>query len=92
VVAQLRPGELAAAADACRHTADPRNAATDHLWWNWCRMPPGLSGDRRGASTVAVLPAVAEHLAQWLHRDLDVQPANRSARAALASALAAATA
>jgi len=30
--------------DLVDEAADPANRATDGIWWNWCRMPAGVSG------------------------------------------------
>jgi hypothetical protein len=88
VVVELRPGELERAVEAQWATADPRNTATDDLAWNWCRMPAGVSRPSdASAASVACIPAVAAHLAEWLDRDLSPQPAGVSARQALAAAL-----
>jgi hypothetical protein len=86
VVVELRPGELERAADAFWATADPRNAAADRLWWNWCRMPAGTSVAATPAS-VAVIPAVVPHLVEWLGRDLDAAPGGVAATDALIAAL-----
>jgi hypothetical protein len=84
VVADLRAGELRAAIDTCRATADPGNRAGDDLAWNWCRMPPGLSV--RDESSVALLAGAAPLLSEWIGRE----PALREsapAREALLGAL-----
>lgn len=75
VVVELRPGELERAASAHWATADPRNAATDVLPWNWCRMPVGLSARRQSPTSVAVIPAVVPHLSEWLGRKIHAEPA-----------------
>jgi hypothetical protein len=85
VVAELRPGELQTALDTYAATADPRNTGADRLYWNWCRMPAGVSGD---GSSVAVVRAVALHLSEWLGRDVETSPTGVHARDALAAALA----
>jgi 2',3'-cyclic-nucleotide 2'-phosphodiesterase (5'-nucleotidase family) len=87
VVVELRPGELRAAADAYRTAADPRNVDADRPHWNWCRMPAGTSVGSGRPTTVAVLPAVVPHLAEWLGSDLTAEPAGVSARDALIGAL-----
>jgi hypothetical protein len=83
VIGDISRGELDRAREAHWETADPRNSATDSLWWNWCRMPAGISGDAHDAGSVAVVPAVVDHLSQWLNRDLDAEPADVTARQAL---------
>jgi hypothetical protein len=51
-------------------------------------MPAGVSRPSdASAASVACIPAVAAHLAEWLDRGLSPQPAGVSARQALASAL-----
>jgi hypothetical protein len=87
VVVELRPGELERVAASYWATADPRNAAADRLWWNWCRMPAGTSVGAASPSTVAVIPGVVEHLCGWLGRDLAAEPGGVSARDALIRAL-----
>ena len=87
VVVELREGELDAAVEAHWAIADPSNAAGDALAWNWCRMPAGVSRGERAPASVACIPAVADHLAGWLDRDLAPQPAGVSALEALTRAL-----
>jgi hypothetical protein len=87
VVAELRPGELRAVAEAHWATADPRNTSTDHLAWNWCRMPVGVSAAAREPATVAVIPGVVPHLSEWLGREVRSAPAGVPAREALVAAL-----
>jgi hypothetical protein len=87
VVVELRPGELRAAARAYRAAADPGNTATDHLAWNWCRMPAATSTDRADPGTVAVIPGVVAHLSEWLGREVESEPAGVPAREALVAAL-----
>ncbi len=87
VVAELQPGELAQAVARHSKTADPRNAAADALWWNWCRMPAGTSVGRRPPRTIATIPAVVGHLSEWLEREVDAHPAGMSGRDALRAAL-----
>jgi hypothetical protein len=83
VVAELRPGELERAATAHWAAADPRNAATDPLPWNWCRMRAGTSTGRHPSSTVALMPAVLPHLNDWLGREIDAEPTGVAALDAL---------
>jgi hypothetical protein len=88
VVAELRPGEFRAAVDAYEATSDPRSRDGDRVWWNWCRMPAGVSAEADDPKTVAVmLPVASRHLAEWLGRDLDYEAASVSARDALAQVL-----
>ena len=42
-VVELRPGELAAAVARHDAIADPRARDADRVWWNWARMPAGVS-------------------------------------------------
>jgi hypothetical protein len=56
VIAELRPGELRAAADAHWTMADPANRDADRLWWNWCRMPAAISVNGREPESVAAIP------------------------------------
>jgi hypothetical protein len=87
VVAELRPGELRTALDAYAATADPRNTEADRLHWNWCRMPAGVCAPGGDPSSLAVIPAVAAHLSEWLGRDVETSRAGVSARDALAAVL-----
>jgi 2',3'-cyclic-nucleotide 2'-phosphodiesterase (5'-nucleotidase family) len=87
VVVELRAGELERAVKSYWATADPRNAAADRLWWNWCRMPAGTSFGSASPQTVAVIPGVVAHLCEWLGRDLAAEPAGVSARDAVIGAL-----
>jgi hypothetical protein len=87
VVVELREGELEAAVEAHWATADPRNAAGDELAWNWCRMPAGVSRGERAPASLACIPAVADHLAGWLDRDLAPRAAGVSALEALTRAV-----
>jgi hypothetical protein len=87
VVVELRPGELRRAREAHWSRADPRNPEHDGQWWNWCRLPSAASGGPDPA-TVAVIPAVAEHLSSWLGRELEPTPAGVSAPEAVIAALA----
>jgi len=86
-VVELRPGELAAA--VARHDAitDPGARDTDRVWWNWSRMPAGVSAANGKAETVAVMPWVVPRLAELLGRDLVDEPATGGARAALLQVL-----
>lgn len=87
VVAELRPGELRAAAAAQWSTADPRNTAGDELPWNWCRMPAGVSAAVEAPATVAVIPGVLPHLRAWLDRDVEAEPTGCSPAEPLLRAL-----
>jgi 2',3'-cyclic-nucleotide 2'-phosphodiesterase (5'-nucleotidase family) len=87
VVVELAPGELERASRTYSATADPRNAAADELFWNWCRMPHGTSAATPRARSVAVIPAVVRHLSEWLGRDLEAERTGVSARDALVAAL-----
>jgi 2',3'-cyclic-nucleotide 2'-phosphodiesterase (5'-nucleotidase family) len=87
VVVELEPGDLGQAVEACWTTAHPANTAADRLAWNWCRMPPGSSVGAAAPRSVAVIPGVVPHLAEWLGRDLETQPGGVSARDALIARL-----
>jgi 2',3'-cyclic-nucleotide 2'-phosphodiesterase (5'-nucleotidase family) len=84
----VRPGELRDAAKRHWELADPRNAAADALWWNWCRMPAGISGDTSTATRVAVIPGVASRMTDWIGHDLEPRQTGIQARDALVAALA----
>gem|GEM_PF-4684402 len=82
-VVELRPGELAAAVARHDAIADPGNRDTDRVWWNWSRMPAGVSVADEEPGSVAVMPWVAPRLAELLDRDLVPELAATGARAAL---------
>ena len=87
-VVELRPGELAAAATRHDAIADPGARDADRVWWNWSRMPAGLSAGNGEPETVAVVPWALPRLAELLGRDLVGEPASGGARAALLRVLA----
>ena len=82
-VVELRPGELAAAVARHDAIADPAARDADRVWWNWSRMPAGVSAGNGEPGTVAVMPWVVPRLAELLGRDLVSEPATGGARAAL---------
>jgi 2',3'-cyclic-nucleotide 2'-phosphodiesterase (5'-nucleotidase family) len=82
-VVELRPGEFAAAVARHAAMADPEARDADRVWWNWSRMPAGVSAGNGEPSTVAVVPWVVPRLAELLGRDLAGEPAGEGARAAL---------
>jgi len=82
-VVELRPGELAAAVARHDAIADPAARDADLVWWNWSRMPAGVSAGNGEPETVAVMPWVVPRLAELLGRDLVSEPATGGARAAL---------
>jgi len=82
-VVELRPGELAAAVARHDAIADPAARDADLVWWNWSRMPAGVSAGNGEPETVAVMPWVVPRLAELLGRDLVSEPATGRARAAL---------
>jgi 2',3'-cyclic-nucleotide 2'-phosphodiesterase (5'-nucleotidase family) len=86
-VVELRPGELAAAVARHDAIADPGARDADRVWWNWSRMPAGVSAGNGEPGTVAVMPWVVPRLAEVLGRDLVSEPASGGARAALLRAL-----
>ena len=82
-VVELRPGELVAAVARHDAIADPEARDADRVWWNWSRMPAGVSAANGEPETVAVVPWVVPRLAELLGRDLVSEPASGGARAAL---------
>jgi hypothetical protein len=82
-VVELRPGELAAAVARHDAIADPGARDADWVWWNWSRMPAGVSAGAGEPETLAVMPWVVPRLAELLGRDLAGEPAAGGARAAL---------
>jgi hypothetical protein len=87
VVVELGPKDLHVIASAYAAAADPTARNADSLWWNWCRMPAGLSTGSNRPSTVAVMPSVVRMLSEWLDRELDAEPAGVGARAAVTRTL-----
>jgi 2',3'-cyclic-nucleotide 2'-phosphodiesterase (5'-nucleotidase family) len=82
-VVELRPGELAAAVARHDAIADPGAHDADRVWWNWSRMPAGVSAGPGEPETLAVMPWVVPRLAELLGRDLVSEPGSGGARAAL---------
>jgi 2',3'-cyclic-nucleotide 2'-phosphodiesterase (5'-nucleotidase family) len=82
-VVELRPGELAAALARHDAIADPQARDADRVWWNWSRMPAGISAGNGEAGTVAVMPWVVPRLAELVGRDLGGERSGGGARAAL---------
>jgi 2',3'-cyclic-nucleotide 2'-phosphodiesterase (5'-nucleotidase family) len=83
VTVELRPGELAAAVARHDAIADPSARDADRVWWNWSRMPAGVSVGPAEPDAVAVMPWVVPRLAELLGRDLEGEPAPTGAREAL---------
>ena len=76
-------GGLAAAVARHDAIADPGARDADRVWWNWSRMPAGVSARNDEPGTVAVMPWVVPRLAELLGHDLASEPASGGARAAL---------
>jgi hypothetical protein len=86
-VVRLGPGEFTTVRRALDEVADPLSTHADDVWWNWCRMPNGVSTTRDDPATVALLPHVAPRLAELLGRDVEPEPVAIGARQALLAAL-----
>jgi len=86
-VVELRPGELAATVARHDAIADPGARDADRVWWNWSRMPAGVSVGDGEPGTVAVMPWVVPRLAELLDRELATEQAGGGARAALLQVL-----
>ncbi|MDF2738852.1 MAG: hypothetical protein K0S88_218 [Actinomycetia bacterium] len=86
-VVELRPGEFAAMVARHDAIADPGARDADRVWWNWSRMPAGVSVGNGEPDSVAVMPWVVPRLAELLERDLVSQPAPTGGREALRRAL-----
>jgi 2',3'-cyclic-nucleotide 2'-phosphodiesterase (5'-nucleotidase family) len=82
-VVELRSGELAAMVARHDAIADPRARDADRVWWNWSRMPAGVSVGDGAPDSVAVMPWVVPRLAELLERDLVAELASTGARTAL---------
>jgi hypothetical protein len=82
-VVELRPGEFAAMVARHDAIADPATRDADWVWWNWSRMPAGVSVGDGDPEEVAVMPWVVPRLAELLERDLVAELAATGARTAL---------
>jgi hypothetical protein len=82
-VVHLGPGEFDAAVAAHNAVTDPVRHDTDQIWWNWCRMPAGVSAGTASPRTVAVLPHIVPRLSEVLDRPIATEPATGGARAGL---------
>jgi hypothetical protein len=83
VIVELQPGELDTVRERHAAAADPRARETDALWWNWCRMPAGLSVGAANPTSVALVAGNVALLESWLDRDLSPTAAPVTARDAL---------
>ncbi len=86
-VVGLRPGEFDTVLRTVAAVADPANPAGDRVWWNWGRMPAGVSTGATEPATVAVTPFVLPRLAEMLGRSPESEPASVGARQALLTVL-----
>jgi 2',3'-cyclic-nucleotide 2'-phosphodiesterase (5'-nucleotidase family) len=86
-VAQLRRGEFGTLLRTWAEIADPRSRRGDDIWWNWCRMPSGISTGAGEPQTVAVLPFLVPRISDLLGRPVDAEPADVGARQALRAVL-----
>ena len=87
VVVRLRPGQLQALVDSHDAVTSPRARHGDDVWWNWCRMPAGVSVVDDRAVTVAVMPYIVPRLRELVGHDLLVEPCDTGARDALVRVL-----
>ncbi|WP_232666974.1 hypothetical protein [Pseudonocardia sp. TRM90224] len=87
VVVELAREDWQILTSAYAAAAAPDARSADSLWWNWCRMPAGISVHTERPTTVAVMPSVVRMLSEWLDRDLNAQPAGAGARAAMTRVL-----
>jgi 2',3'-cyclic-nucleotide 2'-phosphodiesterase (5'-nucleotidase family) len=83
VVAELRAGEWDRIVAHHAAISHPANAATDGLWWNWCRMPAGTSVANERPAAVAMVAGNVPLVSDWLDRELVVEPARVPARETL---------
>jgi hypothetical protein len=88
VIVELEPGELRTVLERHAAIADPRAREGDEPWWNWCRLPAGVSIGADHPVTVAMVPGAVELAGRWLGRELEARPADVPARDALIGALA----
>jgi hypothetical protein len=86
-VASLRPGEFETIRRAVDAVADPRSRQGDHIWWNWCRMPSGISMDTDRPRTVALPAVFVPRLEELIGRDIEAEPAPTGCRQAMAALL-----
>jgi hypothetical protein len=82
-IVELRPGEFSTMVARHDAIADPGNRDTDRVWWNWSRMPAGVSVGDGEPGSVAVMPWVVPRLAELLERDLVTELAATGAREAV---------
>jgi 2',3'-cyclic-nucleotide 2'-phosphodiesterase (5'-nucleotidase family) len=83
VSVELRPGEFQDAVAGHDAISDPQARHADRVWWNWSRMPAGVSVGPGQPHTVAVMSWVVPRLGELLGRDLVTEPATTGAREAL---------
>ena len=83
VSVELHPGEFQDAVAGHDAISDPQARHADRVWWNWSRMPAGVSVGPGQPHTVAVMPWVVPRLGELLGRDLVTEPATTGAREAL---------
>jgi hypothetical protein len=79
VVVELAPGELDTVRARHAAIADPHAQETDGLWWNWCRMPAGISVGTANPTSLALVAGNVARLESWLDRELT--PTTSSVRA-----------
>jgi hypothetical protein len=83
VIVELEPGDLDTICARHAATADPGARETDNLWWNWCRMPAGVSLAVANPTSLALVAGNVPLLESWLDRDLTPRASPVKARDAL---------
>ena len=82
-VVELRPASSRGRRRSAQRDRRPGRRDADRVWWNWSRMPAGVSAGTADLDAVAVMPWVVPRLAELLDRDLVTEPAATGARTAL---------
>jgi hypothetical protein len=74
VIVELAAGELDRVVEHHAAISDPRNRAGDEPWWNWCRMPAGVSAGTADPRSVAMVAGNVSLVGEWLGRELTAEP------------------
>lgn len=83
LIVELLPGELQRLVSYHDKISDPANTDADILWWNWARLPAGISQKVVDPTTVAINSFFLPLFASWLQRDPTTHNAGIDARQAI---------
>ncbi|ATU95082.1 metallophosphoesterase [Phyllobacterium zundukense] len=83
LIVELLPGEFQRLVSYHDENADPANTDADILWWNWARLPAGVSRKVVDPTTVAINSFFLPLFASWLQRDPTTHNAGIDARQAI---------